>query len=316
MAAPTRVRSGAGSGLMRKPIRILLQTTIPTTEDDWHIGYFSLLRDHIASLRDEDGEPLAEVTARDRCPPGRPDPVLSTLDRADFDELWLFAVDSGGGLHPADCAAIAKFRRDGGGLLLTRDPLDLGSLFLSLGGGYHDHHSGANGDYQEVTLVGDPHELFCDPDNGGALRYLPAHPHEGAVEAPPDGSNARVIATGRCTISGRSFNLAVAFEASGHGGRAVVHSTFHHFANCNWDPTMGAPSFVSEPPGEGIARLPEARRSTERYVHNLALWLAGRPVDLQKWLLDKRLDEALKETFPASDPIAVTPVDRPPRDTD
>lgn len=326
---------------MRKPIRILLQTTIATTEDDWHIGRFSLLSEYLASLTDENGEPLAVVTARDRGAPGRPDPVLSTLDRADFDQLWLFAVDSGDGLDPADCEAITRFREQGGGLLVTRDHMDLGSSVCALGGvgmAHHFHsknpepdpdrrrsddlnpsmswpnyHSGANGDFQEVTLVGDPHELFCDPDSGGVLRYLPAHPHEGAVGAPLDDRSASVIATGRSAITGRSFNLAVAFEPSGTEGRAVAQSTFHHFADYNWDPTMGAPSFVSEQPGHGLARVPEARRSTERYIHNLALWLAGRPVDLEKWRLDQRLDEALKETFPASDPIAVTPVDRPPK---
>jgi hypothetical protein len=39
---------------------------------------------------------------------------------------------------------------------------------------------------------------------------------------------------------------------------------------------MGSPSFVSEQPGDGLARSPEARRSVTRYVENLALWLAGR----------------------------------------
>lgn len=44
---------------MSKPIKILLQTTIPTVEDDWHIGRFLLLRDYLASLTDEKGGPLA-----------------------------------------------------------------------------------------------------------------------------------------------------------------------------------------------------------------------------------------------------------------
>jgi hypothetical protein len=38
--------------------------------------------------------------------------------------------------------------------------------------------------------------------------------------------------------------------------------------------------------------------------------------DRYKAHLDERLDEALKETFPASDPIAVTPRRPPPRATD
>jgi hypothetical protein len=33
---------------MTEPIRILLQTTIPTIEDDWHVGRFSMLRDSLA----------------------------------------------------------------------------------------------------------------------------------------------------------------------------------------------------------------------------------------------------------------------------
>ena len=293
---------------MGQPIRILLQTTIPTIADDWHIGRFSLLREHLGGLTDEDGERLVEVTARDRVAPGRPDPVLSTIDRSEFDELWLFAVDSGDGLDSADLAGIARFCLDGGGILVTHD---LGSSVVSLGGARQEHrHSGADGDYQEVSLVGDSHDLFRDPDNGEVLRYLPAHPYEGAVGAPCGDPNVRVIATGRSVVGGHSFNLVVAFESSGRGGPAVAQSTFHHFTDYNWDPTMGAPSFVHEQPGDGIMRFPAARRSTERYVHNLALWLAGRPVDLVKWRLDQALDEALKETFPASDPIAVTPVDR------
>jgi hypothetical protein len=292
---------------MSKPIEILLQTTIPPVDDDWHIGRFSLLRGHLASLKDATGEPVARVTARDRAPVGSPDPVLSTLDASDYDELWLFAVDTGDGLHAADCAAISRFRRRGGGLLVTRDHMDLGSSVCALGGvgdahyfhtknadpdperhrpddtgtpaiSWPNYHSGANGDHQEVTLVGAPHPLFSDPETGGVLRWLPAHRHEGAVGAPPDDPTARVIATGRSTVTGRTFNLAVAFESSGSDGRAVAQSTFHHFADYNWDPATGSPSFVSEPPGDSMMRFPEARRSTERYVHNLALWLAGRPI--------------------------------------
>ena len=63
---------------MKRPIRILLQTTIPETEDDWHIGRFSLLRDHLASLKDEEGNGLCQVTARNRVSDaGADDPVLS-----------------------------------------------------------------------------------------------------------------------------------------------------------------------------------------------------------------------------------------------
>jgi hypothetical protein len=51
---------------MGSPINILLQTTIPAVPDDWNIDRFSLLRDHLVSLIDESGEPLCNVTARNR----------------------------------------------------------------------------------------------------------------------------------------------------------------------------------------------------------------------------------------------------------
>jgi hypothetical protein len=290
---------------MTKPIPILLQTTIRTIEDDWHVGRFSLLRRFLTALSADDGRPLFSVSARDRVPPGQPDPVLSTLDNSDYKELWLFAVDTGDGLTDQDCAGISRFRQRGGGLLVARDHMDLGSSVWALGGVgaahyFHsknpepdptrhriddpytreilwpNYHSGANGDYQEIQAAGAPHPVLFDPSApGGLVRYLPAHPHEGAVGAPANDPTARVIATGRSRVTGVTFNIAVAFEPSDAGGPAIAESTFHHFADYNWDPAMGAPSFVNEPPGDGLARLPQARLSTERYVRNVALWLAG-----------------------------------------
>jgi hypothetical protein len=290
---------------MASPIRILLQTTIPAIEDDWNIGRFSMLSDHLAGLIDKDGRALCAVTARDRAAPGSPDPVLSRIDQSNFDELWLFAVDTGDGLTPEDCAAIGRFRKRGCGLLVTRDHMDLGCSVCSLGGVgaahyFHsknedpdesrrviddretrailwpNYHSGANGDFQEITAVGPPHPLLHDPAAGdGRVRYLPAHPHEGAVGAPRGDPSARVIATGVSQASGRAFNIAVAFEPSAEGGPAVAQSTFHHFADYNWDPGAGCPSFVDEPPGEGLAGSPQAQRSIRRYAANLATWLAG-----------------------------------------
>ena len=291
---------------MSEPIRILLQTTIPTIEDDWHAGRFSMLRDMLSGLKDADGAPWARVTARDRASATGPDPVLSTLDESDYGQLWLFAVDTGDGLDTEDCAAISRFRRKGGGLMVTRDHMDLGSSVCTLGGvgeahyfhsknpdpdpdrhciddgetptiSWPNYHSGANGDFQEIETVGAIHPVLTDPQAaGGALRYLPAHPHEGAVGAPPDDPSARVIVTGKSATTGRRFNIAVAFEPSDARGPAIAQSTFHHFADYNWDPAAGAPSFVSEPPSDALPRTPEARRSTQLYARNVALWLAGR----------------------------------------
>jgi hypothetical protein len=291
---------------MSQPTPILLQTTIPAIQDDWHVGRFSLLALYLSSLTAEDGAPLFAVTARNRTAPGSPDPVLSTLDASDYQQLWLFAVDTGDGLTEEDCGGISRFRRRGGGMLVTRDHMDLGSSVCNLAGVgaahyFHskhlepdlarhriddtvttqilwpNYHSGANGDYQVIEPVGPVHPVLSDPTApGGMIRYLPSHPHEGAVGAPPEDPTARVIATGRSRVSGVGFNIAVAFEPSTAGGPAIAESTFHHFADYNWDPGLGAPSFVSEPPGDGLAKFAAARQSTERYVRNVAVWLSPR----------------------------------------
>lgn len=297
-------------GSMKRPINILLQTTIPTVEDNWHIGRFSLLRQCLSSITDDVGVPLFAVAARDREDPGAgDDPVLSQLAESDFDELWLFAVDSGNGLTNADCEGITRFRQRGGGILATRDHMDLGSSICSLGGVgaahyFHSHHpdpdesnrtrddqdtksiswpnyhSGNNGDYQKVTAVEPIHELLVNPNSAAKLiEYFPAHPHEGGVGVPENEPRARVIATGTSKVTGRPFNLAVAFEhpLDSHGnapGRAVAESSFHHFVDYNWNTDMGCPSFVEESPGEGIKRDPEKLSDMKTYVRNLAFWLA------------------------------------------
>ncbi len=118
---------------MNRDIRILVQTTTPGEEDGWSIDRLSLLREHLAGIR-EDGLSVS-VTARNRPgPPGEPDLVLSRLDEAPFDELWLFALDTGEGLAVEDCEGITRFRQRRGGILATRDHQDMGSSLCSLGG--------------------------------------------------------------------------------------------------------------------------------------------------------------------------------------
>jgi hypothetical protein len=296
---------------MAKPIHILLQTTIPATEDDWNIGRFSLLHEQLASLKDEQGVPLYKVTARNREVDGEGnDVLLSVLDQSDVDELWLFAVDVGDGLSPADCEGITRFHQRGGGIFATRDHNDLGSSLCTLGGvgrahffhsqhqdpdesrrvrddmatmtiSWPNNHSGANGDYQKVTASEPVHELLRK-DGAGVIEYFPAHPHEGAVGVPEEESHARVIARGLSAASGREFNLVVAFEArqDSHGhrlGRAVAESSFHHLVDYNWDTSKGCPSFLSEPPGDEIKRDPSRLADIKTYVSNAARWLAPRP---------------------------------------
>ncbi|MCV7250560.1 hypothetical protein H7J86_00090, partial [Mycobacterium hackensackense] len=96
-----------------------------------------------------------------------------------------------------------------------------------------NYHSGANGDYQPVLVDGEVHELLhTGRTASGRIEWFPAHPHEGLVSA--DVPGARVVAQGRSTSTGRLFNLAVALEEA-NLGRAVAESTFHHFADYNWD---------------------------------------------------------------------------------
>src|SRR5262249_54454120 len=118
---------------MERTVRILIQTTTNGGPDDWSVASLSLLRDHLSSIKE--GGTSFEVTARNRVAPGgEDDPLLSTLDRSLYDELWLFALDMGDGLTAADCAGITRFRQRGGGILATRDHQDMGSSLCTLGG--------------------------------------------------------------------------------------------------------------------------------------------------------------------------------------
>lgn len=282
--------------------RILLKTTIPTTADDWSVARFALLAQLLSEMRAAEGGALFDVVARDReVGANGDDRDLAALPDADFGQLWLFAVDEDGGLSAGDCRAIAAFRERGGGLLLARDHHEIGACVCNLpelGRAHHfqnvnpepdperhcpddrdnpdiswpNYHSGRNGDYQWIDALAPLHAVLLQ--DGRAIRRLPAHPHEGAVSAPP-GTSSRVIARGTSRTTGRDFNLAVAFERTPHAGRALAVSTFHQFADYNWDPERGAPSFVTEEPGDGLRRDSEALADVHAYARNVALWLAG-----------------------------------------
>jgi hypothetical protein len=286
--------------------RILLETTIPFTEDDWHIGRFSLLQRHLRSLG-ADGRALYEVEARDRVENAAGDDVqLQAAGEGAYDQVWLIGTDATGALTPGDVDALARFRRSGGAMLLTRDHQDLGSCVCRIpvvGLAEHfqrvnpepdrakrcvddretvhiswpNYHSGRNGDAQRISVLEPLHPLM-QRATGGPLEWLPAHPHEGVVSAPRElGDLARVVARGCSTATGTPFNLVVAIEGGDRsaGGRVMADSSFHHFADCNWDPSAGAPSFVTEPWGDGMRRSPGAQADVRRYVENIAAWLAG-----------------------------------------
>jgi hypothetical protein len=276
--------------------KILLQTTIAANPDDWDISRFSLLAE---VLRDAGHQ----VIARNRVAGSDDDPILSHIDELGYDQLWLLAVDVGGGLTEAEADAIRAFRQNGGGVLTARDHEDLGRCLLRLGSvglvnEFHDknvdpatmcddqdtpsiswpnYHSGANGDYQPVLAAEPVHPLLRSAKSAsGRIEWFPAHPHEGGVSASVP--NSRVLAQGRSTATGRRFNLAVLLdgERAPDGrpwGRAVAESTFHHFADYNWDLDRGAPSFVVEQPGTDIKADPSRLAVFLDYVRNIATWL-------------------------------------------
>jgi hypothetical protein len=283
--------------------RILIKTTLPTTEDDWHVGRFSLVAEHLQSLSDENGERLYDVLAADRNETADGDDAeLKAAADGAFDQIWLIAVDTTGALTDADVRNLEAFRALGGGLFLTRDHQDLGACISKLGPlgrtqhfqtvnpeddegrrvcddvetayiTWPNYHSGANGDLQPVEAEDHP---LMRRANGGRIARLPSHPHEGAVGVPADLSAvASVVATGRSLRTGNRFNIAVAIEEPGVG-RGVADSSFHHIADYNWDTRAGCPSFVDEAPGDEVLRDPAALDDARAYVANIAAWLARR----------------------------------------
>jgi len=285
-----------------RPIRILLQTSIPFAADDWHVGRFALLAEELRGMRADDGRPLVELTTRNREPDADGhDRVLATIADSDFDQVWLIAVDTGGdtGISDDECRALSAFRARGGALFSTRDHQDLGASICNLGGigaahffhtmqndpdasrntrddpyttniDFPNYHSGANGDVQHVTAATPEHPVMH------GVATLPSHPHEGGVGAPADDAHARVVVQGVSQATKRPFNIAVAFESDGTSGRGWAESTFHHFCDYNWDTSRGCPSFVSETPSNAIAENPSLLDDTRRYVHQLVRWLGYR----------------------------------------
>ena len=273
------------------PSRILLKTTIETTEDDWHVGRFALLADELRKAGHN-------VTARDRDPDeSGNDRDLTKLD--DYDQLWLLAVDVGDGLTDADAEAVRAFHEGGGGLYLARDHQNLGSSLLRLGAigrtqcfqsanpepdatrhriddtetaaiSWPNYHSGSNGDVQSVTAADPVHPVARN------LRLLPAHPHEGTVTVPAElADHARVILSGKSALSGRDFAIAVAVEPHDDAGPMIADGSFHHIADYNWNPDVGCPSFVEEPCGRSVIDDQAANSEVRRYATALAGWLGG-----------------------------------------
>jgi len=192
-------------------VRILVQTTTPGGPDDWSVDSLSLLREHLASIRENGTRFEAAARNREIADDGD-DPVLASLDRSSFDELWLFALDTGDGLTAAECRGITRFRQRGGGVLAARDHQDMGISLCSLGGiglahhfqtknpesdparlapddrgtpniSWPNYHSGNNGDFQKIERVEPPHELLRNPDSASGWIELGNGVNDGDCEA-------------------------------------------------------------------------------------------------------------------------------------
>jgi hypothetical protein len=282
-----------------KRSRVLLQCSIPFAANDWHVGRFSLLAAELARW--------AHVTARNREPDrAGDDTTIRGLSREQYDQLWLLAVDGGTALSPAECDAINGFQRAGGGVLTARDHCNMGLWLRSIQGvgsahffhepsccepdptrcarddqettevDWPNYHSGKNGDVQPLAIVEPVHPLVRNPNaSTGRVERFPSHPHEGAVCVPADEIRARSVLRGKSVVTGREFDLVVAFERTRERPwRAVAQSSFHHFADYNWDTSKGAPTFVTEPEGDAIRRHPELLDDIRAYVKNCVEWLS------------------------------------------
>ena len=219
-------------------------------------------------------------------------PDFVRLAEGEWRQLWLFAVDMTGALTRTDCDNIRRFRALGGGAMLTRDHQDLGSCLVrpGLAGAAHNfhsvncepdearrqrdypytddiswpnYHSGANGDVQEISIAGPPIRSWSARPQRRIPFDICRHIRM-RVPCPCRRAQkrvARVIAFGRSKVTGRTFNLAVAFEAHEEDGqrlgRAFAGSTFHHFCDYNLDPAV---------------RVSELRERARRATRSSAIW--------------------------------------------
>jgi len=108
-----------GINLQSERMSIRLRTTIVTTREDWSVARIELLADFLREEKDGFRTALFAIATSDTEPLESADPLLSILDREDFDAMWLAAIDTGAGLRPEECEAISQSRRSDRGLLVT-----------------------------------------------------------------------------------------------------------------------------------------------------------------------------------------------------
>ncbi len=253
-----------------------------------------------------------------------------------YEEIWMFGfASSNSGMTGAPLNAIIDFMDNGGGVFATGDHDNLGGAMCgeiprvksmrqwytgiapSGGGtGRIDTNVPSPGADPQFDLQSDnipqriyptwygssadavPHALLSFP--GGAVTYLPDHPHEGrcvvpsplnATEWPNDGGGTQippeVVAHGVSAGPGFSgskpsitppvlFGVIGAYDGHQTGvGRIVVDSTWHHWININ----LNGESAFALSGGVATDGLYEGGLPTEEYLQiqayfqNIAGWL-------------------------------------------
>lgn len=250
---------------------ILVQTTLREGEGEWQIERFSTL----VSLLQAEGH---DVLARNR-EPGKDgsDPVLSTLERSRFDELWLFAADRGNALAPNDVRGILRFRERGGGVFTARDNENVGLSLLNLGSlglvnHFHTYNrqlrrrgirstykrTAIDHEFERIVPLEPVHELLrTQRSPSGFIEYFPAPAHEAALSVPSFAPFARVIAVSDGSAGGANLAIAIDDERGGDGrpcGRAVATSCLHQFENGRWNAHGDGPSEIFKDFARNIAR--------------------------------------------------------------
>ncbi len=259
-----------------------------------------------------------------------------TRDLGDYDEIWLFGfAGSNSGMTGPELDALVDFMDAGGGVFATGDHDNLGGAMCgeiprvkSMRQWYSGIAPSGSGTERIDTNVPSPGadpQFDLQSDNipqriyptwygaaadavphpllsfeGGAVTYLPDHPHEGRclvpspldpAEWPEDDTGTRVppevVAHGVSAGPGFStskpsitppvlFGVIGAYDGHQTGvGRVVVDSTWHHWININLNGTGAAP-LSGGVPVDGLydGGLPtEEYLQIQAYFQNIAGWL-------------------------------------------
>ena len=236
--------------------------------------------------------------------------MLSRLGDGAFDELWLFAVDTGQGLTPREREALFEFHARGGGILTARDHQDLGASLCGIPcsapwstftvfsprarrRGASPTMTTRRSRGPTTTLAGTaicsrsspraPPIRSCSATGTrprGDPRPVPRAPARGGGGPPPGDPSTRVVAEGHSTRTGApsTWWSPPSGRAATTGGCMVGPSPTRRTSTTSATTTgisrPGAPTFVDDPPEYQVAANRHALDDIKTYVRNAARWLA------------------------------------------